>query len=97
MGAQETHSPVIQMGKEVRKIYTCSSGMLKEYEHDIVKDIFSSPKVYLMTQGYDFQRNDGFWLEVKVTSNNVKVKDAKNKSIEYILTFEVPTTGALTL
>ena len=91
LDAQETSSPRLQIGKETRDIYTCTSGVLKPYENDIVSDIFSSSKVFMYLDNVDK------WLEIKVTNSSVKTKEAKKDNIEYTLTFEKPLNGALTL
>lgn len=91
LDAQETTSPRLQIGKETKDIYTCTSGMLKPYENEIVADIFTSSKVFL------YLNNANKWLEIKVTNSSVKTKDAKRENIEYTLTFEKPLNGTLTL
>lgn len=83
-------SPYMEVGKNSFKSFSCTSGILEDWENDIVKDIFSSPKVFLHL-GYDS------WLEVNVTNTSARISNAKGNNVEYILNVELPPNNNLTL
>lgn len=77
-----TVTPEIQRGKDSNDVYSCTSGVLRDWEQLIVKPIFSSPLVQYW--------NGDKWLSVRLTSSSYQTKTTKHKNIDYSITFALP-------
>lgn len=85
-----TTSPTVQLGKTSNDTIQLTSDVVNEKESIVLNSIIDSPKIYLFTGQPFAKANFNDWLEVSLTTSDIRIVNAKEKLNRFNLTFELP-------
>ena len=84
-----TYAPTIYRGKDSNDVITCNSGMLEDWEQEIVRPILTAPNVEFW--------NGTKWLSVKVAASNYNTETMKHRNIDFSFIFTFPDDNNISI
>lgn len=87
---ETTVSPTVSIGKESNDVLRLNKMLVSPERQVYLNDLIESPAVFMFT-GIPYNKNTfNDWLEIRLTSNDVRVANAKQQLNNYELIFELP-------
>lgn len=93
----DTFAPTAQIGLTASERLQVASGLLNDDEFNLLRDILTSPKIYLFTGAPFARASTSDWVEVRLATTRQTTKSAKNRPNEINLEVELPDYYTQTL
>ncbi|MBE99325.1 hypothetical protein [Flavobacterium coralii] len=94
---ESTMARTLNIGMDAQDRIRVTAELLSEDDTAILKDILSSPKIYMFTGEPASQNDYRNWIEVMLVTNSTVVKNHKEKLTNFVLDFRAPMRDTQTL
>jgi hypothetical protein len=87
---ENTSSPQVSLGREGRERISLDSDLLTPEKFNLLKTIYTSPKVYLFTGEPYSQASSKDWIEVSIVNTQHRTRNWKGQPLNVTLEIELP-------